>query len=630
MHFKKTKLKQEADKIKKNLGRKLDWNDYDNIVERCEVCAEKTYCNTKKQHMEKFSCLQQKKTQQQGIDHSKWVVNLSSQALTDTEENVLRQGLNYAPAPQRIPYMDIAASVEVTARTLDTEEASELRGSVCSILKRAKPPPPNLSNDERRALKTLKQDQDVVFLPADKGNITVVMDSVQYEEKIKNLLDDPVYLKVKRDPTAATERKVLKEIRRLEKEDLIPKKLGTTLKPSASTTPKLYGLTIIHKPEVPLRPIVSCIGSPTYQLAKHLTTLITSLNGQTPSFIMNSQHFVESVKHMHLQPSEVMVSFDIKSLFTKVPVDEALQVIRQKLEKDENLGDRTALTPKQVSELLELCLKTTFFSFRGQFYMQTEGAAMGSPVSPVVANIYMEMFEELALRTAPHAPRIWKRYVDDTFCVMERRHVDMFLEHINNIRPSIQFTMDLQSEGTLPLLDTLLTRTEQGNIDISVHRKPTQTNRYIQYTSHHPPHVKSGVASCLFHRAQTIATGSNIKKEEEHLSMVLSNNSYPNHVIQAAAKPKKKKPQEEQPQHTIYLPYVAGVGEDLRRVCRKHQIRTVFITTNTLGQQLTKVKDIDPTIEKSVVVYKIPCRDCDLTYNFYCLYYSGPSLSARY
>ena len=212
--------------------------------------------------------------------------------------------------------------------------------------------------------------------------------------------------------------------------------------------------------------------------------------------------------------------------------------------------------------------------------MQTEGAAMGSPVSPVVANIYMEKFEELALRTAPHAPRIWKRYVDDTFCVMERQHADMFLEHINNIRPSIQFTMDLESKETLPFLDTLLTRTEQGNIDISVHRKPTHTDQYLQYISHHPPHVKSGVASCLFHRAQTIATGSNIKKEEEHLSMVLSNNGYPNHIIQAAATPKKKKPQEEPPEHTIYLPYVAGVGEDLRRVCRKHQIRTVFTTTN--------------------------------------------------
>ena len=75
-----------------------------------------------------------------------------------------------------------------------------------------------------------------------------------------------------------------------------------------------------------------------------------------------------------------------------------------------------------------------------------------------------------------------------------------------------------------------------------------------------------------------------------------------------------KKPQEEPPEHTIYIPYVAGVGEDLRRVCRKHRIKTVFTTTSTLGQQLTKVKDIDPAIKKSGVVYQIPCKNCDFTY----------------
>ena len=84
-----------------------------------------------------------------------------------------------------------------------------------------------------------------------------------------------------------------------------------------------------------------------------------------------------------------MVSFDTKSLFTNVPVDKALEVILQRLTEDETLEDRTALTPEQVTHLLELCLKTTYFSFREEFYQQTDGAAMGSPVSPVVANLYI-------------------------------------------------------------------------------------------------------------------------------------------------------------------------------------------------------------------------------------------------
>lgn len=119
------------------------------------------------------------------------------------------------------------------------------------------PTPYNMHKEKQAALKTLKQDKNIVILPADKGNATVVMDAAQYEEKVASLLEDTVYEKVKRDPTAATEKKVLKEVRELEKKELIPKNLGTRLKPSASVPPKLYGQPKIHKAEVPLHPIVS-------------------------------------------------------------------------------------------------------------------------------------------------------------------------------------------------------------------------------------------------------------------------------------------------------------------------------------------------------------------------------------
>ena len=179
-----------------------------------------------------------------------------------------------------------------------------------------------------------------------------------------------------------------------------------------------------------------------------------------------------------------MVSFDIKLLFRNVPVYEVVQV------EDDTLEDRTTLTITDITNLLELCLKTTYFTFRGEFYKQTDGAAMGSPL---VANIYMEMFEELALRTAPHAPRVWRRYVDDTFCIMEREHVDQFLRHINNLRPTIQFTMELEEERHLPFLDILLTWGTGGRVDTSVYRKKTHTERYFQYSLHHPTDVKRGV-----------------------------------------------------------------------------------------------------------------------------------------
>ena len=96
---------------------------------------------------------------------------------------------------------------------------------------------------------------------------------------------------------------------------------------------------------------------------------------------------------------------------------------------NELLGERTALSADQVTHLLDLCLWTTYFLYKGEYYQQGDGAAMGSPVSPVVANIYMEMFEDLALKTKL-APRIWKRYVDDTFCVTEEVNARHFLGYL--------------------------------------------------------------------------------------------------------------------------------------------------------------------------------------------------------
>ena len=124
---------------------------------------------------------------------------------------------------------------------------------------------------------------------------------------------------------------VLTEVRKLEAQNLIPKELARRLKTTSGVSPKLCALLKIHKPNVPVRPIVWSIGSPTYQLTKYVTTLINLLTGQTSSFIMNSENFVEFVKNIHLQPSEVTVSFDIKLLFTEVPVKKAMQIIQLEL-----------------------------------------------------------------------------------------------------------------------------------------------------------------------------------------------------------------------------------------------------------------------------------------------------------
>ena len=127
---------------------------------------------------------------------------------------------------------------------------------------------------------------------------------------------------------------------------------------------------------------------------------------------------------------------------------------------------------------------------------------MGSPVSAVVANLHTEFFEELALETVPTSPRLWKRYVDDTFCILRNGSTKELLHHLNGVRPTIKFTVEQEEDGTLPFLDTLLRRREDGSLDVSVYRKPTHTDQYLHFESHHPTHVKRRVVRCLHDRAR--------------------------------------------------------------------------------------------------------------------------------
>lgn len=385
------------------------------------------------------------------------------------------------------------------------------------------------------------------------------MDRDKYHRKCVALLQPPTYITLKKNPTQKIKRKVLEALKEMKNEGVINKPMFERLRPISS---RFYGLPKIHKPETPLRPIVSAIGS----LAKFVTSIISPLAGTTSSFIKNSKHFTEMISEESvLNRDEVMVSFDVKSLFTNVPVGEALDVIHEKLMADDTLVKRTALTPSQIIRLLQICLRTTYFSV--QYYQQKDGTAMGSPVSPVVANIFMEHIEKQAIRSSPYPIRFWRRYVDDTFCFLSKPSMEEVQKHLNSVSPAIQFTVEQETDNQLPLCTS-----EDEKLKTTVYRNKTHTDRYLPFHSHHGMQVKANSVRTLMKTAQldigpaplegiiTSCTGS---AEMQWISKGFVRKYKVQH---RRDNEKKDDDDENKPLSTAKIPYVKGLSEEIRRI----------------------------------------------------------------
>ena len=295
---------------------------------------------------------------------------------------------------------------------------------------------------------------------------------------------------------------------------------------------------MIHKPDTPLRPIVSSCGSVTYGVAKELAKILKPLVGKSPHHINSTQDFVEQVKHITLAPGECLSSYDVSALFTSLPIDPALKIIKDLLVKDSTLKDRTVIGIDDIILLLEFCLKNTYFSFQGQFFEQVEGVAKGSAVSPIVANLYMEYIEQKALSTAPHPPGSGAGMWMTPLVIHKEANKQGFLQHINSVDPAIKFTVeDNKEDGSIPFLDTIVKPEVDGSLSITVYRKPTHTDQYLQWDSHHNLSAKFSVINTLSHRAQTVCSNPELlKQEKEHLRKALTKCKYPKWALDKVEK----------------------------------------------------------------------------------------------
>ena len=146
-------------------------------------------------------------------------------------------------------------------------------------------------------------------------------------------------------------REVTKAIKNSSLDDETKKKLT----PKNVIMPRIYDLPKTQKTGIPLRPIVNTIGSPTYDLAKHLAKALKPLVGKTFSFIKDSSELISKMKEWKMSDNDLLTSFDVVSLYTKIPINEAVEVIKK-------------VSDPETAHLVEICLMSTYFGFQGEIY----------------------------------------------------------------------------------------------------------------------------------------------------------------------------------------------------------------------------------------------------------------------
>ena len=186
----------------------------------------------------------------------------------------------------------------------------------------------------------------------------------------------------------------------------------------------MYGLPKTHKPNCPFRPILSACNSTNYNLAKYLNTKLSKIIQEDHSLI-NSYACSKVLASFRNVNQYILCSFDVESLFTNIPLDETINICLDKLFHNSDTFE--GYNRQQFKSLLEIATKNSFFIFNNKYYQQIDGVAMGSPLAPTLANIFLSHHETKWLADCPDnfKPSLYKRYVDDTLLLF-RNHDQIF------------------------------------------------------------------------------------------------------------------------------------------------------------------------------------------------------------
>uniref|UniRef100_A0A8C5M1L9 Reverse transcriptase domain-containing protein n=1 Tax=Leptobrachium leishanense TaxID=445787 RepID=A0A8C5M1L9_9ANUR len=458
----------------------------------------------------------------------------------------LIQLLNENEIPEKgPPYSNLKSKTTFTPSIKEYDNLELFRKLVCQDIENLGANPEtglvedNLTTRERKALKELTMNTDLIIKPSDKGGNITIMSKDQYECMVKTLLDDnKVYVKLPQDPTKRFMGQLGEILIHGYEKGHISEEEYRFLKTDKPVIATFYALPKVHKnlEKPPGRPIVSGIGNLTQNCSQYIDQILQNLVKTLPSYLRDTKQLLQIMNNFTFPKEAWLCSLDVEALYSSIPHMEGL--LHMKLALQES-GEFTEEFITFIEELLAFILKHNYFIFDRKFYHQIQGTAMGTTCAPTYANIYLGVWEKQYVFSDQnpfrHKILLWKRYIDDIFLIWGGTPED-FLDltnYLNRNSLNLRFTYEIH-QNSLNFLDVTIVRNEE-RVSTTLYRKETATNSLLNWTSFHPKPLRLGIPYGQYLRLKRICS-SNIEYEKQ--AKILQKNfkekGYPNRVLKQA------------------------------------------------------------------------------------------------
>ena len=630
LYIKKTKLNEQLYKL--HLKCAQEWQgSWPSITQSIDYKLTSEMENQYKQLNLKLDKLQREKqtkgktnTQHRGTKFYSRTVNLTDIRFSQEETALLNNGLQHSiEEPLKKYWINLIMETEQAIRKLDNKLQAPYRILATKKLRQLRASNQNNNVMAKRQTHILKginnklEKENATVVKADKGKTCVIIYTDEYNKKVHKFLNENNFQKLPKDPTDKYQKLITKT---LQHSDLIiDKKQKQYLTQKKPQPPNLRAQIKLHKPDQPIRPVVNNMNAPAYKTSKLLVNRLNNLlNLRNHYNVKDSATLANDLTKIKLDANHRMITLDIKDLYVNIPIQETLRITRTIL-----LENNDEHTTKQMITLLEVILQQNYFSFCNNIYQPEKGVSMGSPISNIIAEIFLQNLENSHLKQILDKQNItfYTRYVDDILVIYNTKHTSPEIIHsyVNKIHPNLHFNPTLEHNNSISFLDLLIIR-HPNQIEIDIFRKPTTTDTTINYTSNHPTEHKMAAYRYLINRMTSFPLSTEKRNTEwQNIRNIAHNNQFPiQHITKLRTQIQRKThintAKNNSNQKWATFTYHSPKIRTITNLFKQTELKIAFKSTNNL-HQLSKHKSQDITQEHDKSgIYSMICKTCNKAY----------------